>query len=91
MTWQFPVFIVGFLGILIAFIYSIVLLARRLHGRVPSRIHSRIEAAIIAGIILGVIGMFQPWIHDAYRIGFYVLLFSTLSFIVWSHVTPGQA
>jgi len=91
MTWQFLIFIVCFLAILIAFIYSIVYLARKLHGRVPPRIYSRIELTIIAGIILGVVGMFQPWVHDAYRVGFYILLFSTLSFIVWSHITPAQA
>jgi hypothetical protein len=43
---------------------------------------------LIAGIVLGILGMFQPWIFQAYKYGFIVLLFSTLGFIVWSHVTP---
>ena len=32
--------------------------------------------------------MFQPWIFKAYTVGFLVLLFSTLGFILWSHITP---
>ena len=38
--------------------------------------------------VLGIIGMFQPWIFSAYKYGFLLLLFSTLAFILWSHVTP---
>jgi hypothetical protein len=32
--------------------------------------------------------MLQPWLHLAYKYGFILLLFSTLGFILWSHVTP---
>ena len=43
---------------------------------------------IIAGIVLGIVGMFQPWTFAGYRYGFMLLFFSTLAFILWSHVVP---
>ena len=43
---------------------------------------------IISGIVVGAVGMFQPWLFRAYTLGFLLLLFSTLAFIVWSHVRP---
>jgi uncharacterized membrane protein YhhN len=81
-------FIVGFVAILLAFIFFIVFLSRKLSGNVSQRVHSLIEKITIAGILLGIVGMFQPWAHLGYRIGFHVLLFSTLAYIVWSHITP---
>jgi hypothetical protein len=81
-------FIVGFVAILLAFIYSISFLASKLNNNVSQRAYDLIEAVIIAGILLGVVGMFQPWVQAGYRFGFYVLLLSTLAFIAWSHVTP---
>ena len=81
-------FIVGFVTILAAFISFIVFLAKRLNGKVPYPTYNVVEKIIIAGIILGIIGMFQPWIHLGFRVGFHLLLFSTLTFIVWSHITP---
>jgi hypothetical protein len=81
-------FIVGFVAILAAFIFFIVFLAKRLNGKVPHSTYNVVEKIIIAGIILGIIGMFQPWIHLGFRVGFHLLLFSTLAFIVWSHITP---
>lgn len=88
MNLQAVYFIVGFVAILLAFIFFIVFLARRLSGKVPQRVYGLIEKFTIAGILLGVVGMFQPWALAAYRIGFHVLLFSTLAFIAWSHITP---
>jgi hypothetical protein len=35
--------------------------------------------------------MFQPWVFAAYTYGFILLLFSTLAFIVWSHIVPKGA
>jgi hypothetical protein len=81
-------FIVSFVAIIVAFIIFIVFLSKRLSGNVPPSIYNVVEKIIIAGILLGIIGMFQPWIHLGFRVGFHVLLISTLSYIVWSHITP---
>jgi hypothetical protein len=32
--------------------------------------------------------MFQPWLFLGYKYGFLLVLFSTLAFIIWSHITP---
>ena len=50
--------------------------------------YSRIERAIIGLMMIGMVGMFQPFWLDLYRYGFLLLFFSTLLFIVISHVTP---
>ena len=85
-------FITVFLAILMAYIFFVIVLAAiLLSGRVPQRVYGPIEKIIIAGIVLGVVGMFQPWIHAGFRVGFHLLLASTLSFIVWSHITPRTA
>ena len=81
-------FIFIFVAIILVFISLIVLVASVLNKNIPERIYRPIERIIIAGIILGVIGMFQPWSFSLYKIGFYVLLISTLAFILWSHVVP---
>ena len=46
------------------------------------------ERGLIVGIVLGVLCMFQPWLFAGYRFGFLLVLFATLGFIVWSHITP---
>ena len=46
------------------------------------------KTTLIGGILLGILGMFQPWVFGLYKTGFFVLLFSTLGFILWSHVVP---
>jgi hypothetical protein len=82
-------FLTVFLAILMAFIFfGVVFPSLLLSGKVSQRIYGLIEKVIMAGILLGVIGMFQPWAHLGYRVGFHVLLISTLAFIVWSHITP---
>ncbi len=82
-------FVTSFLAILMAFIvFGIVFVSRELDGKVPRRVYDLIEGIIIAGILLGIVGMFQPWQHAIYRIGFSVLFVSFLAFNVWSHVTP---
>ena len=85
---QAVIFIVGFLIILGLFITLIRAVANRLSGKVPQSTFDTVERVIIGGIVLGVFGMFQPWLFIGYKYGFLVLLFSTLAFIVWSHVTP---
>ncbi len=81
-------FLVGFLGVLFAYIFLIRWVAAQLNERIDARRFARIERIFIGGIVLGVVCMFQPWFFLGYRYGFLLLLFSTLAFILWSHVTP---
>ena len=66
----------------------IVLVASSLNGLVSQRAFRIVTRVIIAGILLGILGMFQPWVMAFYTRGFSVLLIATLSYILWSHVTP---
>jgi hypothetical protein len=85
-------FLTVFLAILMAFIFfGVVFTSRELSGRVSQPVYNVVEKLIIAGILLGVVGMFQPWAQVLYRIGFLLLLVSTLAFIVWSHIAPRAA
>ena len=84
-------FILIFVAIILTFITLIVLVASVLNDNIPRRTHHLVERIIIFGIVGGVIGMFQPWWFLAYKYGFSVLLISTLSFILWSHVRPKRA
>jgi len=81
-------FILIFVAIILFYIIIIWLVASVLNNNIPLRIHRPIELACMVGIVLGVVGMFQPWWFAVYRIGFVVLLVSTLSYILWSHITP---
>lgn len=81
-------FVLIFVSIVLFFIILIWLVASLLNNRIPERIYRPIEWATIAGIVLGIIGMFQPWTFAGYRYGFMLLFFSTLAFILWSHVVP---
>lgn len=81
-------FILTFVAILLTFISLIVISSRILNNNISPRIHRPIETVLILGIILGVFGMFQPWMHIFYKVGFMVLLISTLGFIWWSHIRP---
>lgn len=84
-------FVAVFVSILLVYIGMIVILATVLNGKTPPRTYRPIEYIIIAGILLGVLGLFQGWKLFTYENGFVLLLFSVLSFIVWSHVTPMSA
>lgn len=81
-------FLFIFVSILMTFITLISLASSLLSHKIPERIYQPIERVIIAGIILGIIGMFQPWVFVFYQIGFFLVLISTLCFILWSHVKP---
>jgi hypothetical protein len=81
-------FMLGFIAILALFITLIRWLSQRLSYKIAQDRFTRIERLIIAGIVLGVVSMFQPWLFVGYKYGFLLLLFSTLAFIVWSHITP---
>jgi hypothetical protein len=81
-------FFATFVGILLLFILVITLVAIQFNGRVPWRTYQAIELSNIFGIFLGVICLFQPWSDIPYRYGFLLVLVSTLSFILWSHLVP---
>ncbi|MCX6029332.1 MAG: hypothetical protein NT169_08520 [Chloroflexi bacterium] len=81
-------FILIFVAILLTFIGLIVFVTRSLNNNVSERIFRPVEAILIAGIVLGVVGMFQPWLFILFQIGFYVLFFSLLGYMIWSHVLP---
>jgi lysylphosphatidylglycerol synthetase-like protein (DUF2156 family) len=81
-------FILIFVSILLAFISLIRMSASVLNDNISPRIYRAIEMVLIAGIVLGVLGMFQPWLMIFYKVGFLVLLVSTLGFIWWSHIKP---
>jgi len=50
--------------------------------------YSRIERVIIGLMLIGILGMFQPLGIALFRYGFLILLFSTLLFIIISHLSP---
>jgi hypothetical protein len=50
--------------------------------------YSRIERVIIGLMLIGIVGMFQPLGIALFRYGFLTLLFSTLLFIIISHLSP---
>jgi heme/copper-type cytochrome/quinol oxidase subunit 2 len=84
-------FILIFVSIILGFITLIVFTASRLNHNIGAATHRAVETLLIAGIVLGVFGMFQPWFFSLYKIGFMLLLLSTLGFILWSHIVPKRA
>ncbi len=84
-------FFFAFVGILLLYILLIVLAARRFNGKIPGRTYKGMEYVIIGGILFGTICLFNPWSFIPYRYGFLLLLFSTLGFILWSHVMAPRA
>jgi hypothetical protein len=81
-------FFMTFVGILLIFILLIVLVALRFNGKVPRRTYKGIENLTIAGILFATVCLFNPWSIVPFRYGFLLLLASTLTFILWSHVIP---
>lgn len=81
-------FILIFAAIIIFYISFIWALATALKEVISARTYTIIMRIIIAGILLGIVGMFQPWAMVFYTYGFVLLLFSTLTYIVWSHIAP---
>ncbi|UCH27024.1 MAG: hypothetical protein JSV66_05110 [Trueperaceae bacterium] len=84
-------FVAFFVAIILLFILSIALLSIRLHVTVPNRTHRAVELITILGIVAGIVFLFQSWSMTPYRYGFTLLLLSTLSFILWSHIVPRSA
>jgi hypothetical protein len=81
-------FILVFVGIILTYITIIWLVASSLNNNISPGVYRVIELILIGGIIVGALFMFQPWSMALFKPGFLILLFSTLSFILWSHVTP---
>lgn len=51
------------------------------------RAHLLLERAVILCMVLGIIGMFQSFNLSLYTYGFTLLLFSTIAFIIVSHLS----
>ena len=81
-------FILVFAAIIIAYMSLVWYASAKLSGNVPEKTYRPIEYVLIGGILLGIFLMFQPWVFELFRVGFFLLLASTLGFILWSHVTP---
>lgn len=84
-------FVLIFASIILFYMVIIWLVVTALSNQISASVFQIVERIIIAGIVLGIFGMFQPWIFVAYKYGFLLLLFSTLAFILWSHITPKAA
>jgi hypothetical protein len=81
-------FLLVFIAILLTYIALIVTVSRYYSGYISETRFKPIFIAPIVGIVTGIVMMFQPWAMVLYQIGFLVVLFSLLSFIVISHITP---
>jgi hypothetical protein len=81
-------FILVFAAIIISFMTLIWYTSSKLNGKIPEKTYRPIEYLLIGGIVLGIFFMFQSWVFELFRVGFIMLLISTLGFIVWSHVQP---
>jgi len=81
-------FILIFIGIILIYMTIIWAAASVLNDRVSARTYRIIEYIAIGGIVAGIVGMLQPWVFPLFRYGFLLLLFSTIFYILWSHVRP---
>ncbi len=79
-------YLLVFIPIILGYIALIVFISKLFYGRVPEGLYRVIEYAFIAGIATGVLAMFQPWLRSLFKVGFFMLLFCTLGFILWSHI-----
>ena len=84
-------FILIFASIIVAFMSLVWFASSRLSDNISEKIYRPIEYALIGGIVLGIIFMFQPWVFQLFKIGFFILLGSTIGYILWSHVRPKAA
>ena len=83
-------FILIFAAIIIAFMSLVWFASSKLGGSIPEKTYRPIEYVLIAGIVFGILLMFQPWVFALYRVGFFMLLASTIGYILWSHVRPKE-
>jgi len=81
-------FLLVFVGILLIYIGLIVTVSRYYSGYLPEKRFLPVFTACMIGIVLGILMMFQAFSPTLYTIGFLVLLFSLLSFMIVGHITP---
>ncbi len=81
-------FVLIFVAILLTYIAIITMAVRAFNDLINHKLYDNIMRVVIGGIIVGILGLFQPWEMRLYTLGFVVLLFSTLIYILWSHVVP---
>jgi len=81
-------FILIFASIIVAFMSFIWWVGSRLNDNISEKTYKPIEMLLIGGILLGVFLIFQPWVFELFRVGFFLLLASLIGFMVWSHVRP---
>lgn len=84
-------FILIFASIIIVFMSLVWFASSKLSGNISEKVYRPIEYALIGGIVVGILFMFQPWVFQLFKIGFFILLGSTIGFILWSHVRPKGA
>jgi hypothetical protein len=83
-------FLLVFASILVAFMSLVWFASSKLSGNVSEKVYRPIEYSLIGGILAGIFFMFQPWFFPLFRIGFFLLLASTIGYILWSHVKPKE-
>lgn len=83
-------FVTYFAAIILLFVLVVALTAKWLHLPTPFRTRRAVESTTIAGISGGDRHPLS-WHQGPYCYAFNALLFSTLGFILWSHVVPRGA
>jgi hypothetical protein len=81
-------FLFVFVAILLTYIAVIVTFSRYYSGYIPEKRFTPVFYACMGGIVLGVFLMFQPFLLKLYTVGFLVLLFSLLTFMIVGHILP---
>lgn len=81
-------FLLIFVAILLTYIALIATISRYYSGHLREKIFNPLFYICTAGIVAGIILMFQPFLQQLYTIGFLVLLFSLLTFMIVGHITP---
>jgi hypothetical protein len=79
-----PLFILG----VVIFGFSIWFLATRLYEKLSPKRYLIGILIIIGGIVGGVVLMFQPFVLEGFKAGFWVVLISLVLFMYWSHIQP---
>lgn len=52
------------------------------------RVYILVMKVIVTGLFIGILGMIQPFSLSLFKPGFLILFYSTLGYIVFSHITP---
>jgi len=81
-------FLFVFVAILLTYISLIIIIQRYYSGYMPEKRFNWLFFTCMGGIVIGILFMFQPFRQPLYPLGFLILLFSLLSFIAVSHITP---